>query len=117
MAAVGAVEYGSPGHGCCALCAIGGDPSVNPDHFVVSTFASGLDFPTGITVLQDNSLLAGINHGTSFFSATGEVVRFEDVDGDGIADGPGVSLFAGFAGFILSVDRASELIFVSVGGS
>lgn len=97
--------------------AIGGDPSVNPDHFVVSTFASGLDFPTGITVLQDNSLLAGINHGTSFFSATGEVVRFEDVDGDGIADGPGVSLFAGFAGFILSVDRASELIFVSVGGS
>src|SRR5438046_1978725 len=35
-------------------------PGVNPNDFRVTTFASGLDFPLGMAILSDGSLLVAI---------------------------------------------------------
>ncbi len=69
-------------------------PGVNPADFRVATFASGLDFPLGVAQLPDQSLLVTLVQGTSFFSASsiGKLVRFNDVDGNGIADNAGTIL-------------------------
>lgn len=67
---------------------IGGDSRVDPADFEITTFASGLDFPFGIAVLQDGSLLVGVNSpplGGSFFGASGALLRLVDGDGDGVA--------------------------------
>lgn len=98
--------------------AVGGDPRVDPDAFEITTFAAGLDFPFGLALLQDGSLLVGINTpptGQSYFAATGRLVRFADGDGDGVADGPGSTLYTGLPGFTTSVRRAGALVFAATG--
>lgn len=97
---------------------VGGHPGVDPDAFEVTTFAAGLDFPFGLAVLQDGSLLVGINPpppGGSYFSAMGRLVRFADTTGDGVADGAGSVLYTGLPGFTTSVRLAGDLVFVATG--
>ena len=46
--------------------AVGGDPSVNPADFRVTTFASGLNYPKGLMTLPDGSLLVAVKVSTNY---------------------------------------------------
>ncbi len=97
---------------------IGGDARVDPADFEITTFASGLDFPFGLAVLQDGSLLVGVNSpplGGSFFGASGALLRLVDADGDGVADSEGDLLYTGLPRFTTSVRLAGDLVFVATG--
>jgi hypothetical protein len=94
--------------------AVGGAPIVHPADFRVTTFASGLNYPHGMTTLSDGSLLVAVNNpvagDTSFFNSTGELLRFTDTNGDGIADGPGEVLFNGLPGEVTALHQAGEFL-------
>ncbi len=102
---------------CPAPFAIGGDPRVDPADFRITRFAGGLDFPFGLAALPDGSLVVGTSTpdfpGASMFDSTGALLRLVDADRDGCADGPGSTLFGGFAGPITGVRRVADLLFVS----
>ena len=69
--------------------AVGGDPSVNPADFRITTFVSGLNYPHGMMTLSDGSLLVGVSNpvgGASYLNSSGELFRFTDTNGDGVAD-------------------------------
>src|SRR6266480_4108070 len=69
-------------------------PGVNPNDFRITTFASGLDFPLGMARLTDGSLLVAISQGANFFNSTGRLLRLVDANQDGVADGPGTTLYS-----------------------
>jgi hypothetical protein len=93
---------------------VGGDPIVNPADFRITTFASGLNYPKALMSLSDGSLLVAVNNplagGTSFYSSTGELLRFTDVNGDGVADGAGQVLFDNLPGGVTAVHQAGPYI-------
>jgi hypothetical protein len=98
---------------------IGGDPSVNPSDFRVTTFALGLDFPMSMQQLDSTSLLVGCsvpNPGGDFFNSTGELLRLIDTHGTGVADRTQV-LASGLPGGITSVRQSGDLVFVTSGGN
>jgi glucose/arabinose dehydrogenase len=66
---------------------LGIDPSLQ-SQFNITPFATGLDFPNGIAQLSDGSLLVGTSTGNGYFDpqAKGQLVRFQDTNGDGISD-------------------------------
>ncbi len=66
---------------------LGIDPSIQ-SQFNITPFATGLDFPNGIAQLSDGSLLVGTSQGNGYFDpqAKGQLVRFQDTNGDGVAD-------------------------------
>jgi glucose/arabinose dehydrogenase/plastocyanin len=66
--------------------ALGADPRIDPSRFQVTTFASGLPYPTSMVELADGSLLAATNVLASYVSSDGKLLRLVDEDGDGIAD-------------------------------
>ena len=79
--------------------------------FRVTTFASGLSFPTSMASLADGSLLVATNNGPSIFgSPTGNLLRLVDSDDDGIADGAPTVLATGFPGSVTSVRRVDDLV-------
>ena len=94
--------------------AVGGDPSVNPADFRVTTFASGLNYPKAMTTLSDGSLLVAVNNptagATSFYQSTGELLRFVHANGDGVADGPGQVLDNNLPGQITAIHQAGEFL-------
>lgn len=99
--------------------AIGGDPSVRPTDFRVTTFASGLNYPTGMQQLSDGSILVGVstpNVGGNYFVSTGQLLRLVDANHDGVADTRQV-LADNLPGGITSVRQAGSLVFVSSGGN
>src|SRR5207302_1809035 len=81
----------------------------------ITVFARDLNYPYSMQQLADGSLLVGISRprGTSFFNSVGELLRLEDQDNDGVADGPGTILFDGLPGSITSVRQAGSLFFVT----
>src|SRR5205823_2819044 len=87
--------------------AIGGDPIVRREDFRITTFASSLNYPTGLRPLADGSVLVGVNNpnapATSFFNSSGAILRLVDANRDGVADGPGAVLFQGLPGSISSI--------------
>lgn len=66
---------------------LGIDPRFE-DRFRVTEFATGLDFPNGIAQLGDGSMVVGTTQGSNFFDSgsTGQLVRLQDTNGDGISD-------------------------------
>ncbi len=96
---------------------IGGDPRVEPGDFLTTEFAGGLDFPFGMQVLPGGSLLVAISRpnspGAGLFDSTGELLRLDDADDDGVADGPGSILFSGLTGPITSLRLSGDLVFVA----
>jgi glucose/arabinose dehydrogenase len=66
---------------------LGIDPRFQ-DRFRVTEFATGLDFPNGIAQLGDGSMVVGTTQGSNFFDprGTGQLVRLQDTNGDGVAD-------------------------------
>src|SRR5262245_37387054 len=93
---------------------VGGDPIVNPADFRVTTFASGLNYPHGMTTLSDGSLLVAVNNpapgDTSFFGTTGQLLRLTDTNGDGVAEGPMQVLFNNLPGEVTALHQAGEFI-------
>lgn len=66
---------------------IGGHPRVNPDDFLITTFADKLNYPVGMVELEDGSILVAVANGGSFFGSTsGQILRLVDEDDDGVAD-------------------------------
>src|SRR5262245_49578417 len=93
--------------------AVGGDPIVNPSDFRITTFASGLNYPHGMTALSDGSLLVGVSNprsGGSFYNSTGQLLRFTDTNGDGIADSAGQILFDNLPGEVTALHQAGEFM-------
>jgi hypothetical protein len=95
------------------------------DRFRVTTFASGLGYPTSMATLADGSLLVATSEGGTswldnyiFASPRGALVRLVDADGDGVADGPPQTMAADLPGLVTSVRRVGDLVFAlsSAGG-
>jgi glucose/arabinose dehydrogenase len=82
--------------------------------FTVTTFASGLAFPTSMAPLADGSLLvatsAGGANSSLWSSGTGSLVRLVDADGDGVADGQPQVLATGLPGLLTSVRRVGDAV-------
>ena len=114
-ALLGGIAAGAP---TASALEVGGDPRVDPDAFRITVFASGLDFPMAMAELSDRSLLVGVSHpdgtpGAIWFDTLSELVRFEDADGDGVADGPGSPLFTALTGLVTAVRLAGDLVVVA----
>lgn len=90
-----------------------GGPGVNPAHFRVTAFATGLNYPLGLAELADGSILATSTDGPGFFSSNARLLRFVDANKDGFADGPPTVMFTGLNGGITSVQIAGQLVFVT----
>lgn len=96
--------------------AIGGDPSVNPANFRITTFASQLNYPYSMQQLADGSLLVSTSDpipGGNYFASTGTLLRFIDANNDGIADGPGQIMYSGLPGSLTSLRTAGNLVLVT----
>jgi glucose/arabinose dehydrogenase len=97
--------------------AVGGDPRVDPAEFRVTTFAAGLNFPTGMQQLGDGSVLVATSNptaGGSFFSSTGALLRLRDGNGDGVADVQSdLTPVAGLPGTITTIRQAGDLLFAT----
>ncbi len=80
--------------------------------FRVTTFASGLSFPTSMVRAEDGSLLVAESVGSSLFGSTsGRIVRLVDENGDGVADGaPQVVAATGLPGVVTSLVRSGSLV-------
>jgi len=96
--------------------AVGGDPRVDPADFEITTFATGLAYPTSLQLLADGSLLVLTNPpdpGGNLFASSGVLRRLVDADDDGVADDAGSVLYAGLPGTATSVRRFEDLVVVS----
>lgn len=62
----------------------------------LSVFATGLSLPSGMVALNDGSLIVGttvpaaVAGFQSYYHGLGQLVRLQDGDSNGVADGPGV---------------------------
>lgn len=88
---------------------------VNPADFRYTTFASGLNYPVGMQMLSDGSLLvATSNPITNLYNSTGALVRFTDANHDGVADNPaGTVVYNGLPGTLTALQQAGNLLFVT----
>lgn len=93
---------------------VGGDTRVNPGDFEITTFAGGLNFPLGMALLPDGSILVAVSNGSAFFSSSsGSLIRLVDGDNDGVAESRTV-LFDNVPGGGLTALRiASNLVFTT----
>ena len=93
-------------------------PGVNPVDFRMTTFATGLNYPVGMTQLVDGSIMVAVSNGSSFFgSRSGSIVRLVDEDQDGVADQQS-TLFSDVPGGGLSSLRViDDLVFATGQGS
>lgn len=92
--------------------------------FQVTTFATGLAYPTSMTELADGSLLVATNAGGAswlsnyiFASPSASLVRLVDADRDGVADGPPQPVATGLPGLVSSVRRVGDLVFALSSGT
>jgi glucose/arabinose dehydrogenase len=96
--------------------AIGGDASVHPSDFKITTFATGLNYPHSMQLLSDGSLLVSTSDpvpGGNYFASTGTLRRFIDSDNDGVAEGPGQIKYSGLPGALTGLVVADKLVFVT----
>jgi glucose/arabinose dehydrogenase len=96
--------------------AIGGDPSVHPSDFRITTFATGLNYPHSMQQLPDGSILVSTSDpvpGGNYYASTGTLLRFVDANGDGVADGPGEVMYSGLPGTLTAMRVAGDLVFVT----
>jgi hypothetical protein len=84
---------------------VGGDPSVDPSDFRITTFVGGLNDPDAMMRLSDGSLLVGVGN------SSGDLLRFTDTNGDGVADNAaGQALYHGLPGQVTELRQAGEFI-------
>ncbi|MCA9147913.1 MAG: hypothetical protein KDA92_01375 [Planctomycetales bacterium] len=93
-------------------------PGVNRDDFRLTEFASGLNFPVGMTELSDGSILVAVSNGSSFFGSTsGSLIRLADTDGDGIADSTTTLVDNVPSGKLTALRSAGQLLVTTGQGS
>ncbi len=92
-------------------------PGVNPDDFRITEFASGLNFPVGMTELDDGSVLVAVNSGSFFSGNPGSLVRLVDTDADGVADIQQTLVNNVQGGKLSALRRSGDLLFVTGQGS
>ena len=85
--------------------------------FRLTTFGTGLAFPTSMATLSDGSLLVATSTGGTswashsiFASTSASIVRLVDADGDGVSDGAPQVLAAGLPGLLTSIRRVGDLV-------
>jgi glucose/arabinose dehydrogenase len=90
-------------------------PRIDPAKFRVTTFASGLAYPTGMLKQSDGSLLVAINDPTGgrYYASTGKLLRLTDENHDGVADDAGTYLNTSLPGAIVQMRRAGDLLIVN----
>jgi hypothetical protein len=76
---------------CLASASLINPAAANLTDFRVTTFASGLGFPTGFQTLSDGSIAVLTSPGFGY--EQGELRRFTDVSGQGIGDGSGTVIY------------------------
>lgn len=104
--------------GIAAQVAVGGDARVNPDDFEITVFADGLNFPVGMELLNDGSILVAVNKGSRFFgSRNGQLIRLLDADGDGVSEAQQVLADDVPGGAPTALRRAGDLLLVTGQGS
>jgi glucose/arabinose dehydrogenase len=96
---------------------LGNHPSIDPNDYRITVFATGLNFPYSMQQLSDGSILVGTskpNSATSpvFWNSTGELIRLVDADGDGVAESRS-TLYTGLPGQVTAVRQAGRLVFVT----
>ena len=94
-----------------------GGPGVSPADFRITAFATGLNFPYGMQLLSDGSLLVATSrpvdpNNPSFFNSVGELIRLLDTNGDGVADSSSIAL-SGLPGVLTGLGVAGNLVFVT----
>lgn len=93
---------------------IGGSPRVHPDDFAITIFADDLNYPVGMTELDDGSILVAVSNGASFFSSTsGQLLRLVDADDDGVAETRQVIMSSLNVGGPTALQRVDDLLFVT----
>ena len=94
---------------------LGSDPRIEDADLRVTRYADGLNFPAGLAVLTDGSLLVGSSNPVygSYFGSVGQVLRFVDADDDGVADGPGQVIADDLRGGIVALAVAGDLLAVT----
>jgi glucose/arabinose dehydrogenase len=93
-------------------------PGVNPNDFRITEFASGLNYPVGMTPLNDGSLLVAVSNGSQFFSTrSGSLIRLADTDGDGVSDVQQTLVDDVPGGKLSALRAAGDLLFVTGQGS
>jgi glucose/arabinose dehydrogenase len=93
-------------------------PGVVSGEFRVTTFATGLNFPVGMTELPDGSLLVAVSNGGAFSTTTsGSLIRLVDTDFDGVANLKQTLVSNVTGGRMTSVRRAGNLIAVTGQGA
>jgi len=104
----------------------GSNPLVDPSLFRVTTFATGLSYPTSMTRLPDGSIVVGttlpngsapLNNSFDMFTGIGQLIRLTDTDHDGVADGPGTVVAGGIAGNITSVRTFGDIVAIATLGN
>src|SRR5262245_42679209 len=63
-------------------------PGIDPSHFQVTAFATGLNYPVGMATMSDGSLLVTSTDGPNYFNSQARLIRLVDSNHDGKADGP-----------------------------
>lgn len=113
----GAIVLATAGVACAAQpFNLASDPRIDPTKFRVTTFASGLQFTTGVERLSDGSMLVAIsepNVGGSFYASTGKLLRLTDNNLDGVADNAGTYLNTGLPGSIVQMRMAGDILVVN----
>ncbi len=82
----------------------------------ITTFASGLYYPTSMQALADGSIIVGSSvpkPDGSFYNSTGQILRFTDTNHDGIADAAPQVLADNLPGGVTSVRQAGQLLVVT----
>lgn len=89
-------------------------PGVDADQYRVTVFASGLPYPYGLARLRDGALVVGLSHPSTtndgVFHSVGELRRLVDADGDGVAEGPGLTLATNLPGVLVDVRTSGDLV-------
>ncbi|MFO0915161.1 MAG: PEP-CTERM sorting domain-containing protein [Pirellulales bacterium] len=88
-------------------------PGVDPAQFKITTFATGLNFPVGMTELDDGSIVVATSNGSYFGSKSGQLIRLADNNGDGVADQTDVLVSQVPFGQLTSVQRMGDLFFTT----
>lgn len=100
---------------------LGNHPALNPVNFRITEFAGGLNYPYGLQWEAPGTVLVATSRpnspGGSAFNSTFELLRFTDANGDGVADGPGVSVFSGGAGPATALRFAGDYLLAAAGQS
>lgn len=96
-------------------------PGVSPADFRATTFASGLNYPVGLQPTADGALMVAVSNPvpnqTAFYATTGAILRFNDANGDGVADGPGQVLYNGLPGPLTALAQAGPFVIATGGGT